>query len=173
MIRPALFLPALALVTLSTPGSAQRPATTPGTAQRPAAATTTFTPRFEAVADTRLLMEGMVHSNYRSLGKLLKNKPTDRETWVFARGQAILVAESGNLLLLRPPRGAGRDPWMKQAMEMRSQAVTLATVVAAKDHAKSLRALADLKGACVRCHQTFRVDVKLDAEPVPGETDAE
>ena len=66
-----------------------------------------FTPGFEAVADTRLLMEGMVNANYRSVGKLLKNKPADRETWVFVRGQAILIAESGNLLLLRPPRGRG------------------------------------------------------------------
>ena len=164
MIRSAYFraaaVLALALVSLPTPGSAQR------------AATTTFTPRFEAVAETRLLMEGMVHSNFRSLDKLLKNKPADRETWVFARGQAILVAESGNLLLLRPPKGTGRDPWMKLAMEMRTQAVTLARAAAAKDHAKSVQGLADLKASCIRCHQTFRVDVKLDPVKVPGETDA-
>ena len=165
MIRSAYFraaaVLALALVSLPTPGAAQRPATT------------AFAPRFEAVAETRLLMEGMVHTNYRSLQKLLKNKPPDRETWVFARGQAILVAESGNLLLLRPPKGTGRDPWMKLAMDMRSQAVTVARAAAGKDHAKSVQGLADLKASCVRCHETFRVDVKLDPGPVPGETDAE
>jgi hypothetical protein len=160
MIRSTLLLLALALVSLPTPGAAQR-------------ATPAFTPRFEAVADTRLLMEGMLNSNYRSIGKLLKNKLADRETWVFARGQAILIAETGNLLLLRPPKGTGRDTWMRLSMEMRSQAIALATVAATKDHAKSLRALADLKAGCVRCHQTFRVDVKLDPEPAPGETDAE
>jgi hypothetical protein len=161
MIRSTILLLALALVSLPTPGAAQRPAT-------PA-----FTPRFEVVADTRLLMEGMLHSNYRSVGKLLKTKPADRDTWVFARGQAILIAEAGNLLLLRPPKGTGRDTWMKMSMDMRSKAVALATATAAKDHAKSIRALADLKGGCVRCHQTFRVDVKLDPEPAPGEVDAE
>ena len=164
MIRSAYFraavVLALAFVSLPTPGAAQKPA--------PA-----FTPKFEAVADTRLLMEGMVHSNYRSLSKLLKTKPADRDTWVFARGQAILVAESGNLLLLRPPKGTGRDPWMKLSMEMRSQAVALATVIAGKDHARSVQGLADLKASCVRCHQTFRVGVKLDPEPAVGETDAE
>lgn len=159
MIRSAVLLLALALVSLPTPGAAQRPAA--------------FTPRFEAVADTRLLMEGMLNTNYRSLGKLLKNKPADRETWVFARGQAILIAEAGNLLLLRPPKGTGRDPWMKLSMEMRSRAVVVATATASKDHAKSLRALADLKASCVSCHQTFRVGIKLDPEKVPGETDLE
>ena len=158
MIRSTILVLAIALVSLPTPGEAQP---------------TPFTPRFEAVAETRLLMEGMVHSNYRSLQKLLKNKPADRETWVFARGQAILVAESGNLLLLRPPKGTGRDPWMKHAMDMRSQAITLARATAAKDHAKSVQGLADLKASCVRCHQTFRVGIKLDADPVPGEVDAE
>ena len=164
MIRSAYFraaaLLALALVSLPTPGAAQRPAPTP------------FTPRFEAVAETRLLMEGMVHTNYRSLQKLLKDKPADRDTWIFARGQAILVAESGNLLLLRPPKGTGRDAWMRLATEMRTQAVTLARAAAVKDHAKSVQGLADLKASCVRCHQTFRVDVQLDPVPVPGETDA-
>ena len=162
MIRSTILVLSLALISLPTPGTAQRPP-----------ATTPFTPRFEAVAETKLLMEGMVHSNYRSLQKLLKNKPADRDTWVFARGQAILVAESGNLLLLRPPKGTGRDPWMKLATEMRSQAVTLARAASARDHAKSLQGLADLKASCVRCHQTFRVGVKLDPEPVPGERDAE
>ena len=165
MIRSAYFragvVLALALVSLPTPGAAQRPA---------AAA---FTPRFEAVAETKLLMEGMVHSNFRSLQKLLKDKPADRDTWVFARGQAILVAESGNLLLLRPPKGTGRDPWMKLATEMRTQAIALARSASAREHAKSQQGLADLKASCVRCHQTFRVDVKLDPEPTPGERDAE
>ena len=159
MIRSTILLLAIALVSLPTPGAAQRSAP--------------FTPRFEAVADTRLLMEGMLHSNYRSIGKLLKNKPTDRDTWVFARGQAILIAEAGNLLLLRPPKGTGRDTWMRLSMEMRSQAVALATAAAAQDHAKSIRALADLKAGCVRCHQTFRVDIKLDPQPAAGEVDAE
>src|SRR5262245_51093607 len=76
---------------------------------------TTFTPKFEALAETRLLMEGLAHPNYRSLNKLLKQKPADVETWTFARGQALLVAETGNLLLLRPPRNNGRDTWMKLA----------------------------------------------------------
>jgi hypothetical protein len=139
---------------------------------RPPAPKTTFVPRFEVVAETRLIMEGLAHSNYRSLHRLLKDRPKDNETWVFARGQAILIAETGNLLLLRPPRNTGRDTWMKLAMDMRSQAANLARSVAARDHAKSKAGLTNLTNACNRCHQAFRVPVKVAPDPVPGEMDA-
>ncbi len=78
-------------------------------------------PRFEAVAETKLLMEGLAHPNYRALEKHLEGKgPPDGDTWTFARGQALLIAETGNLLLLRPPRNDGRDTWMRRAMDMRA-----------------------------------------------------
>ncbi len=136
-------------------------------------ARTTFTPKFEALAETRLLMEGLAHANYRSLHRLLKNKPPDVETWVFARGQALLIAETGNLLLLRPPRNSGRDPWMKLAMAMRGDAGALARRIAARDHAGSTKALEKLTGSCNRCHQTFRVNVRVGPEPDKTERDAE
>src|SRR5947208_10569444 len=94
----------------------------PARTQRPAPplpAPTAFVPRFEAVAETRLLMEGLANANYQGLEKLLKGKPADADTWAFARGQALLIAETGNLLLLRPPRNQGRDVWMRRATDLR------------------------------------------------------
>lgn len=132
-----------------------------------------FTPRFEVVAETRLLMEGLAHSNYRSLNKLLKAKPADLDTWVFARGQALLIAETGNLLLLRPPRNVGRDTWMKLAMTMRGEAATLAKATATRDHITATVALDRLTSSCNRCHTTFRVPVKIGPEELPKERDAE
>jgi Cytochrome C' len=132
-----------------------------------------FTPKFEALAETRLLMEGVAHANYRSLQRLLKEKPADAETWTFARGQALLVAETGNLLLLRPPRNNGRDTWMKLAMAMRDEAGQLARKAAARDHNGSKAALVNLTNSCNRCHQTFRVQVRVGPEVEKGEKDAE
>jgi hypothetical protein len=131
------------------------------------ATTTKFVPKFEALAETRLLMEGLAYSNYRSLQRLLKDKPADNDTWVFARGQALLVAETGNLLLLRPPRNTGRETWMKLAMTMRDQAGNLARKVAARDHAASKAALEQLTTACNNCHQRFRIDVRVGPEQPP------
>src|SRR5262249_48054374 len=77
-------------------------------------------PKLERVAETKLLREGLVEPNMRALGKLLRDKPKDAEAWGFARGQALLIAETGNLLLIRPPRtAAGQDTWMGHAGDLR------------------------------------------------------
>jgi hypothetical protein len=153
-------LVALAGLLLTAYGSAQRPEISPPPRSTTPAAPK-FVPKFEPLAETRLLMEGLNLSNYRSLHKLLKNKPADNDTWVFARGQALLIAETGNLLLLRPPRNNGRDTWMKLAMSMRSSAGSLARAIAARDYARSRAGLAELTTACNRCHTTFRVPVRV------------
>jgi hypothetical protein len=126
-------------------------------------------PKFEVVAETRLLMEGLAQPNYLSVQRILKQKPADAETWTFARGQALLIAETGNLLLLRPPRNQGRDTWMQKAMDMRKVAATLARNAGNRDLEGSRAALVDLATACNRCHQTFRVPVRVGPEPAPRE----
>jgi hypothetical protein len=143
-------------------------------AQQPKQAT--FTPKFEALAETRLLMEGLANSNYRSLNRLLKEKPADNDTWVFVRGQALLMAETGNLLLLRPPRNSGRDTWMKLAMAMRDEAGELARKAAARNYPACQKALVAVTNACNKCHHTFRVKVIVAPEKEErdkGEKDAE
>jgi hypothetical protein len=120
-------------------------------------------PKLEAVAETKLLMEGIANPNLRGLGNLLRDKPKDAEAWGFARGQALLIAETGNLLLLRAPRtAAGEEPWMKHATELREAGAGLARAAAAKDYQKSRSALAGVANTCNRCHQTFRVPARID-----------
>lgn len=117
-------------------------------------------PKLEPVAETRLLMEGLNQSNFRGLERLLKERPADAETWAFARGQALLIAETGNLLLLRPPR-RGQDAWMDRAAELREAATAVARSCGSRDYERSRAALAQLAQTCNRCHQTFRVSVRI------------
>jgi len=130
-------------------------------------------PRLEAVAETRLLMEGMANANFRGLERLLKEKPAANEPWTFARGQALLIAEMGNLLLLRPPRNKGRDVWQERAMELRASATNLARVAATRDYERSRAALTSLANVCNRCHQTFQVQVRLVPFAEPSERGSE
>lgn len=121
-----------------------------------------FTPKFEALAETKLLMEGLALPNYRAVEKHLQGKgPDDVDTWMFARGQALLMAETGNLLLLRPPRNEGRDTWMRRAMDVRQSAGALARQLGNRDLARSRTALLDLSNKCNDCHQTFRVPTRI------------
>ena len=135
-----------------------------------------FTPKFEALAETKLLMDGLAHSNYRAVEKHLQDKgPPDADTWKFARGQALLIAETGNLLLLRPPRNDGRNTWMRRAMDMRQSAGELARRLGNHDLPRSRTALLDLTNKCNACHQTFRVPTRIgpNAAPENGGRDAE
>ena len=119
-------------------------------------------PKLEAVAETKLLMEGIAATNFRGLEKMLADGPADAEGWAFGRGQALLVAESANLLMLRPPKtAAGQEAWMARSGDMRDAATRLARFAAAKKLPESRLALRDLAAACNKCHETFRVETRI------------
>lgn len=126
-------------------------------------------PRLEAVAETQLLMDGLARPNFGGLRKILSDKPSEIDAWKFARGQALLIAETGNLLMLRPPRGAGQDTWMARSTELREAAYRLARSLAAQDYLRSRSGLVEVANSCNRCHRSFRVPVRVsplpDAEP--------
>jgi hypothetical protein len=117
--------------------------------------------RPEAVAETHLLMEGLAQANFRGLNQQLRQKPAELEAWAFARGQALLIAETGNLLMLRPPRNAGEAAWLDHAGELRASATRLARAAGEKDYERCKLGLAELANVCNRCHQTFRVPVRI------------
>jgi hypothetical protein len=118
-------------------------------------------PKPEPVAETKLLMEGLLQANVRGLEKNLRQPPTDQETWTFVRGQALLIAETGNLLMLRPPRTEGQEAWLTSAVELREKATAIAKLAATRDADGAKRGLLNLAATCNRCHQTFRINVQV------------
>jgi hypothetical protein len=129
-----------------------------------------FTPKLEPVAETKLLMEGLMHPNFRGLERTLAQKAPEAQAWTFARGQALLIAEGGNLLMLRPPKNKGEQAWFERSMEIRGLASQLALVMARKDLERGRASLKTLANSCNRCHQTFRVPVQIapfEDEPPP------
>ena len=148
LVRRAALL-ALAPVLLSTAGAA------------PDQDAPKVVPKFAALAETSLLMDGLNQSNYSGLERLLKQKPADVDSWTFARGQALLIAETCNLLLLRPPRSGGRDAWYTDAMDLREAAADLARRCGQRDYDGSVAGLKNVAAACNHCHQTFRVSTHV------------
>lgn len=153
----------VALLTLSIVAITSASAQSPRPKAQPKAVAPMALP-FQPVAETHLLMEGLALANYRGLDTLLKQKPSDGETWAFARGQALLIAETANLLLLRPPRNEGREVWTNRAVDLRNAAVALAKQASDRDYAKSKAAFVNVANACNRCHQTFRVELRIGPE---------
>jgi cytochrome c553 len=140
---------------------------TPQAPQRPAPPSRGAPPKLEPVAETRLIMEGLAQSNFRGAERLLRQKPADAETWAFLRGQALLLGETGNLLLMRPPKNAGESAWMERATDLRTAATRLARTAGESDFERSRAAFVELAAACNRCHERFRVPTKVTpfAEP--------
>jgi hypothetical protein len=122
-----------------------------------------------SVAETKLIMEGMTMPNYRGLAERLEKKPANVEAWTVVRGQALLIAESGNLLMLRPPKNQGQDAWMRHAIDLRETGTELARQAANRDYDKTRAALGDLTNMCNRCHQTFQVPVRIGPAEEKGE----
>ncbi len=120
-------------------------------------------PRLVPVAETKLLMEGLTRPNFQGLEKIFKSKEIDDETWGFARGQALLIAEAGNLLMLRPPRNTGESPWMKDCGDLRDAATSLGKTIASRDAERCRTSLIQLAATCNNCHQSFQVKTRISA----------
>lgn len=119
-------------------------------------------PKLRAVAETALLMDALLRPNYRGVNVILKNPPAEGEAWAFGRGQALLLAESANLLMLRPPRsGQGADAWLARAADLRDSATKLARLMAARDYDRSRFAVVEVANSCNRCHRAFRVNLQV------------
>lgn len=119
-------------------------------------------PRLEPVAETKLLMEGLAHPNFKAVDRRLQAEPADAEEWKLVRGQSLLLAETANLLMIRPPKGTrAEELWMSRATELRDAGGRLARAAAAKDLARSRQALAGVAATCNRCHETFRIEVRV------------
>src|SRR5262245_11208911 len=142
------------------PGKPPLPLPKP-TPQLPPGGATKLVPKLEAIAETKLIMEGLAHANFRGLERILTEKPAEAQAWAFARGQALLLAETANLLMLRPPKKEGQPAWFERSMELRTVATQLAQTLSKKDYAASKSGLVGLANTCNRCHQTFRVAIEI------------
>jgi hypothetical protein len=118
-------------------------------------------PKLDPIAETRLLMEGLAHANFRGLERNLTKTPIDDQSWTFARGQALLIAETANLLMLRPPKSQGEAVWFERAMDLRREATGLALQLAKKDVERGKAGLINLAKSCNRCHQSFKVPIDI------------
>lgn len=130
---------------------------------------TQYGPRMEPVADTRLLMEGLNLANFRGLERHLKQEPSGNDAWAFVRGQALLIAETGNLLMLRPPRNRGDSVWQERSVDLRSAATRLARAASNREYARCRNGMNEIATVCNRCHQSFRVPVRLTPFADPDE----
>jgi hypothetical protein len=126
-------------------------------------------PRLQPIAEAQVLMRGINRPNLEALNRLLKHQP-DKGAWSQIRDHALVIAENGNLLMLRPVRKQNEETWLDRAAALRSKASDLARAAEGRDLGRCQAELKDLAMTCNRCHQTFGVDVQVRsfADDQPG-----
>ena len=107
------------------------------------------------LANVRELHDLMISPASDAVFAASSNEAIDAKGWTTARNQALLLAESGNLLMVGA-RVRDNGNWMKMSRAM-VDAAALAVAAAEKKDAKALEAATDsITTACMDCHRPYR-----------------
>ena len=99
-------------------------------------------------------MEGVFQGTYRRLKPAMAAEPTDRQVWKTIRSESLILAEGGNLLLVRKPE---KDvaKWVEFSVAVRESGAQLYKAAKEKDFAGSKKAYELMLTQCNACHKHF------------------
>lgn len=99
-------------------------------------------------------MEGVFQGPYRRLKAAIANEPKDNAGWKTIRSEALILAEGGNLLLLRKPE-KNTEKWNEYSIASRDAGAELFKAAKKKDYAESKKAYEKMLTSCNACHKQF------------------
>ena len=104
------------------------------------------------LANVRELHDLMISPASDAVFEASSNQPLDAKGWTTARNQALVLAESGNLLIMRNRA----SDWIAESRSL----IDVGTAVYKAADAKDARAVASLTervdASCTSCHKKFR-----------------
>jgi hypothetical protein len=107
------------------------------------------------LANVRELHDLMISPASDAVFEASSNQPLDAKGWTTARNQALMLAESGNLLMVGT-RLRDNGNWIKMSRAM-VDAAALAASAAEKKDAMALEAATDaITVSCMECHRPYR-----------------
>ncbi len=86
-----------------------------------------------------------------------ENFPTSDAEWERVLAAAVMLAESGNLLMM-PQRALGGDDWMRLSRDMVDAGIVAANAARAQDVDAVFEASEQVYNACQACHNQYLVD---------------
>ena len=130
---------------------AQAPAPAPAT-PKPLAAAKPPTRNVGSMSD---LMVKIIYPASDALFYIESRTPTTEAEWTTLEGQALIVAESANLLMM-PGRARDQKQWMADSKLMLDAGAAAVTAVKTKN-VNGIVALSDqLMESCTSCHKHYR-----------------
>jgi Cytochrome C' len=139
MRRSLTFSLLVIVVAVSVPSRAQR---APATGVR-------------TLANVRELHDLMISPASDAVFDASSHEPLDAMGWTAARNQALVLAESGNLLMVGT-RVRDNGNWMKMSRAMVDAAALAATAAEKKDAMALETAVDAITVSCMECHRPYR-----------------
>jgi cytochrome c556 len=99
---------------------------------------------------------------------IYRGGPQDDKDWTTAKRNAVLLAESGTVLLARGPAG-GQGDWAKDAKMLVDAGAAAYKAAGAKDTNAFLAVAQPLNAACTTCHKQYRAYIAAPNERVGPE----
>ena len=113
------------------------------------------------------IMVSMVYpATNNILLSIYRGGPQNDMDWETVQRNAVLLAESGNVLLMRAPVGANQADWARDAHMLVDAGAAVYKDARAKDTSALLTTDQAINASCVNCHKQFRFN--NDAAPIPA-----
>jgi hypothetical protein len=112
-------------------------------------------PEYEPVGNMKQLMIDIIYPTSDAMFYIERAAPKTEVDWNIIRNQALMLAESGNLILMP---GRAREPgnWVKDTKMMIAAAKACYKAALAKDMAGVLAQSDALTESCIACHKEYR-----------------
>lgn len=104
--------------------------------------------------DMHEFMEYVFEPGYKRLRADMAQEPADKAGWKGIKGDALSLAEGGNLLIMRAPEEEGAT-WKKLSSEVRSHGKQLYVAAKARDYGAAKTAYTSMLKSCNACHDEF------------------
>jgi hypothetical protein len=121
-------------------------------------------PPFRPVADNKLLMESVIDPAADLVWDSVKTiitvqgveeiRPKTEEQWLAVRNAAMVVTESGNLLMMAP-RAKDNDEWMKAAEMMVETGQEAIRAIEKRDADELFVVGGHIYDSCTNCHSKY------------------
>jgi len=129
-----------------------------------AAAASAQAPSFQPVGTVSQLMIDLIYPSSDAIFYIERAPPKNEVEWNAIRAQALLLAESGNLLMMA---GRVRDQgnWMRDSKMLIDAGAAAYKAASAKDMTAILALNDQLNAACVTCHEQYRPNYHKKPQP--------
>jgi len=113
------------------------------------------TPPFQPVATISQIMVAITLPYSDALPYIERNPPKDDRDWEALQMQALMLAESGNLLMMEG-RAKNKGQWMKNARMLVEAGAAAVKATRAKDLQAVLALNDQIVSSCITCHTQYR-----------------